>query len=67
MQDAFNHYFGIAEKPARQFVAASGLDRLRLLAEATKAQREHRYAEAVRLLESCVRPCRRETAQPCTT
>jgi len=56
MKEAFNHYFGIASRPAEQLVATSDEGRLRLLAEATEAQRQHRYPDAARLLESCVRP-----------
>lgn len=52
----FNHHFGVAEKPAQQLVAVSDRQRLRLLAEATKAQRQHRYADAVDLLRPCLRP-----------
>jgi tetratricopeptide (TPR) repeat protein len=56
LKEAFNHYFPIAEKAAEQLVATSDEERLRLLTEATKAQREHRYAEAIELLEPCLRP-----------
>ena len=56
IKQEFNHYFGVAARPAEQLVATSDDKRLRVLEQATEAQREHRYAEAARLLESCVRP-----------
>jgi tetratricopeptide (TPR) repeat protein len=56
IEQAFNHYFGIARAPARQLVATSDQDRLRLLVQATNAQREHRHADAVELLKRCLRP-----------
>jgi len=64
----FNHWRAVPEESTKQLVLAASPDRFKLLEEATKAQREHRYADAV---AHCGRPsrpaCQRAKELLCST